>query len=137
MPLADLFTPLTQMGFLPGTVHLNAPAGGVRPFGRGEYMDNPDGSWSSEMTYTLSDPSLNAGRPTVLPGLWLKQGRPYHANEDEAAQMAAQSGLHFPSYSSMDLAEAIANARENAWQKVPRERAAMAAPLFVNPMGPP
>lgn len=141
MPLSEIFGPTprpTQWwdhGFLPAKLHLNAPADRTRPFGRGEYMDNPDGSWSSEMTYDLSDPRLNAGRASIIPGLWLRDGRPYHANEDEAVQYALQSGLHFPSYDRPDIASAIAAAREKGWQTVPRENAAIAPPLYVPPMG--
>jgi hypothetical protein len=97
-------------------------------------MDNPNGSWSSEMTYTLQDPSLNAGRPTLVPGLWIKDGKPYHATEDEAARMALASALRWPSYQNMQQAEDVSNARENGWQTTPREQAARAAPLFLPPL---
>lgn len=133
-------SPLGLFGRLPGILHLDprsapqVPQGAARPFGRGEYMDNPNGSWSSEMTYTLQDPSLNAGRPTLVPGLWLKDGQPYHATEDEAAQMALQSGLHWPSYSTLPQAEDVSNARESGWQATPRQQAARAAPLFLPPL---
>jgi hypothetical protein len=103
-------------------------------------MNNPDGSWSSEMTYTVNNPAygpvnpdFNGGKPTVIPGLWIKDGKPYHATEDEAMQFANQGGYHFPAYSNAAQADDVANAREAAWQNVPRERASMAAPLFVLP----
>lgn len=135
--------PLGLFGYLAGQLHTNPqggilgqaiPQGAARPFARGEYMDNPNGSWSSEMTYTLQDPTLNAGRPTLVPGLWLKDGKPYHATEDEAAQMAIQSLLRWPSYSSLPQAEEVSSAREAGWQTTPRQQAGRAAPLFLPPL---
>ncbi len=140
--------PLGILGYLAGKMHANDQGGllssvtgnAPRPFARGEYMDNPDGSWSSEMTYTVNDPrygvnpDFNGGRPTVLPGLWIKDGKPYHATEDEAMQMAIASGLHFPSYPNATQAEDVANAREAGWQNIPRQNASMGAPLFLPPL---
>lgn len=134
--------PLGLFGVLPGALSLipgaapQVPSGVARPLGRGEYLNNPNGSWSNEMSYTLQDPMLNAGRPTIVPGLWVKDGKPYHATEDEAARMALASLLHFPSYNSMQQAEDMANAREAAWQKIPKEKSAMAAPLYIPPLLP-
>lgn len=117
-----------------GTPHLRQPAVGLRPFAPGEWLDNPDGSWSNEITTTVQDPALNNGKPTVVPSLWLRDGEPIKAkNEDEAAAWAAQSGLRFPSFLSMDDAEDFTRAREANWQKVPREQAASVPPLWSPP----
>jgi hypothetical protein len=128
-------------GFIPGTLNLNpaiapkVPQGTARPFAPGEHIRNPDGSWSSEETVTVSgDPSFNGGKPTVLPSLWVKDGKAYVAkNEDEATELAKASGLTWPSYPTMDAAENFANAREKQWQGIDPQSAGMIAPLWTSP----
>jgi hypothetical protein len=139
MPVQQPEIPLNMMGYLPGQLALNpklAPpvtAGAARPFAPGEYMKNPDGSWSSEMSYTVAHPALNGGKPTNIPGLWIKDGKPYHATEDEAAQFASQSGLLWPTYNKIDEADAAASEREKDWQKMSPEQAVGTRPLYVVP----
>lgn len=110
-------------GFIPGTLQLNkdlaptVPAGAARPFAPGEFVRNPDGSWSSEETITVQSPSFNGGKPTVLPTLWLKDGKPYVArDEQEAVQLAQESGLTWQSFPTLDAADKFAVDREAAWQ---------------------
>lgn len=116
--------PLPSAGVLPGTLHLNpqlapsVPAGSPRPFAPGEWIQNPNGSWSSEISTTLSDPHLAGGRPVNIPTLWLVNGKPERVSEDQAVQYAIQSGLPWRSYSSMQAADAAARQREAEWQKV-------------------
>lgn len=132
--------PLGILGFLSGQLNTNQQGGilgqyangGPRPFAPGEYLDNPNGSWSSEMSYTLQDPSFNRGLPTNVPGLWIVDGKPYHATEDEAAKFAAQSGLQWPTYNKIDEADAASAEREKNWQNLPRTTTSM-PPLFVLP----
>jgi len=90
--------PLGMLGYLPGVLSgAGLPrTGPASPFAPGQVLNNPNGSWSNEMSYTIQDPGLNGGLPTNIPGLWIKDGKPYHASEDEAAQFAAQSGLQWP-----------------------------------------
>lgn len=128
------------LGYLAGQLNTNQQGGllgnyakgGARPFAPGEYLNNPDGSWSSEMSYSLQDPTFNGGLPTNIPGLWIKDGKPYHATEDEAAQFAAQSGLQWPTYQKINEADAASAEREKNWQKLPRTTTAM-RPLYVLP----
>ena len=74
----------------------------------------PDGSW------------LN------VPSLWLKNGRPYVAHdEDEAIGLANASGLDFPAYGSEKEANDAATDRENAWQGIKPQQASKIAPLWT------
>ena len=128
-------------GFIPGALNLNAaiapkvPEGAARPFAPGEHIRNPDGSWSSEETVTVSgDKSFNGGNPTVLPSLWVKDGKAYVAkDEDEATALAKASGLTWPSFPTMDAAEHFANTREQTWQGMEPQGASGVAPLWTSP----
>jgi hypothetical protein len=71
--------------------------------------------------------------PTNIPGLWIVNGRPYHATEDEAARFAAQSGLQWPTYQRVNEADAAAAEREKNWQKMTPQQAVNARPLYVQP----
>lgn len=110
----------------------SVPPGAARPFAPGEYVNNPDGSWSSEVSMTVQHPKLNGGKATVIPSLWIKNGKPYEAkNEDEAVALALASRLPFRSYKSMDEAERASIAREASWQPLKRpEDAASISPLW-------
>lgn len=132
--------PLPSEGTLPGALFLNpalAPKtnGNVRPFAPGEYLKNPNGTWSSEISTTVSDPGLNGGAPTNIPTLWLINGKPVRVNEDMAAQLAAKSGLKFPAFKNMDEAVASSDQREKGWQQFNQkpEAASQVAPLWSAP----
>lgn len=126
-------------GFIPGQVYLDqdfapsVPDGQARPFAPGEYVSNPNGSWSSEITMTVQgDKSFNNGLPTVIPSLWLKNGKPYVAkNEDEAIELAKKSGLNFPSFDSLEQADRYSNMREKAWQNIAPSQAYRVPPLYL------
>lgn len=130
---------MPSAGFLPGQLYLNdaiapkVPEKSPRPFAPGEYVRNPDGGWSSEISVSVSHPQLNGGAPTNIPSLWLVNGKPYRAhNEDEAAELAVKSGLSWPTFKSFDDADAAATARENDWQKLKRpEDAVKVKPLWT------
>lgn len=134
--------PLGILGYMAGQLHTNQQggllgnAGQARPFGPGEYLNNPNGSWSNEMAYTVAHPDLNNGMPTNIPGLWIKDGKPYHANEDEAAQFAAQSGLQWPTYQRLPEAEAASMEREKNWQSISPQQSGSQRPLYVLPQLP-
>lgn len=127
-------------GFIPGELHLDrdlapgVPVGAPRPFAPGEYIRNPDGTTSSEISITVSgDPTFNGGRPTLLPSLWIKDGKPYVAkNDDEAVQLAKASGLNWTSiHQTNDAADAFANQREAGWNKLAAPGDAIkVAPLY-------
>lgn len=117
------------VGFLPGQLFLNpaiapkVPAGApARPFAPGEYVRNPNGGWSSEISVTVEDPRLNGGKPTIVPSLWVVDGKAKRVDEDTAADYAAASGLPFQGYDSIDAAEAAATSREDNWQKLDQSK---------------
>jgi hypothetical protein len=92
--------------------------GPTRPMGAGEYFQNQSGSWSNEITGTVQDPNLNGGKPTVVPTVWIKNGQVFRVSEDEAIQLAIQSGLTFPSFADAKTAEDFSTAREANWQNI-------------------
>jgi hypothetical protein len=130
---------MPQYGPLPGKVNLNAaiapkvPEGAPRPFAPGEWVQNPNGSWSSEITGTVSHPELNGGKPTLVPTLWLIDGKPVRVDEDTAAELAVRSGLKFRSYETEQEAEAASIARENGWQSLQPQQAGQVPPLWDVP----
>lgn len=69
---------------------------------------NPDGSVSTEVSITVTDPRLNDGKPTNIPSLW----RGVELSEDDAVTAAMRSGRTFAAYSSVD--EAVASARQRS-----------------------
>jgi hypothetical protein len=124
---------------LPGALHLNpalaphVPMGAARPFAPGEFITNPNGSWSSELTTTIGEgerPDFNGGKATVLPTLWLVDGKPTRVSEDQAVDLAKQSGLRFRAFESTDAAEKYSIAREAGWQNVEPHAASSVAPLW-------
>src|SRR5260221_8239244 len=107
-----------QLTPLPGELHLNpeiapqVPTGMPRPFAPGEWIQNHDGSWSSEISVTVTNPAINNGAPTVLPSLWIVNGQAVRVPEDMAASFAMQSGLNFPAFTDIPSAEQFATSRE-------------------------
>lgn len=71
---------------------------------------NADGTYSTELSITVTDPRLNGGRPTNIPSLW--GGR--ELNEDGAVEAALGSGRQWQSFRSIDEAVAAAKARSAA-----------------------
>lgn len=103
--------------------------GATRPLGPGEYVMNSDGSWSNEYTTTVQDPQ-RAGQYMVIPTLWLQNGKPTILSEDDAANAAANSGLNFPRFGSLQAAKAYADRREQNWQNIPLGRTDMQPALW-------
>jgi hypothetical protein len=104
-----------------------------RPLGPGEYVAAPGGSWESEMTYTVP----MGDKWAVVPGLWLMNGVPHRLTEDQAAELAQQSGLVWPDFGSQDEAEKFATEREATWEKTPFGRSDLQQPLWTRRWPPP
>jgi hypothetical protein len=127
-------------GFIPGQLTLNqklapsVPVGAARPFGPGEFISNPGGGQSNEITLTIPAgdyPSFNNGQAAVLPSLWIKDGKAYVArNEDEAVALAQASGLTFQGFPTTEAAEAFAVQREQNWQGMQQSEADQVARLY-------
>jgi uncharacterized protein YidB (DUF937 family) len=71
---------------------------------------NADGSYSTELSITVTDPRLNRGRPTNIPSLW--GGK--EVDEDAAVSNALKSNKKYRSFASIAEAETAAKARSNA-----------------------
>ena len=71
---------------------------------------NSDGSYSTEVSITVTNPRLNGGAPTNIPSLW--QGR--EVGEEEAVANALKSGNKYQSFPTIDQAVAAAQVRSNA-----------------------
>lgn len=127
---------LPAEGVLQGKAMLNpalapkVPEGAPRPFAMAEHVINPDGSVSNEISITVQDKSLNGGKPTLLPSLWVVDGKPTRVNDDQAVQFAKQSGLSFKSFDTPEAAEKFAVDRETAWQTTRPEDAGKVEPLW-------
>lgn len=124
---------MPTLGALPGKLFLNeklapqVPNGSPRPFAPGEWLQNPNGSWSSEISVTVQNPDKSW---SVVPSLWLLNGQPVRVEEDQALQYAQQSGLQFQKFKSEDEAEKFSQDRENSWQGMMPQEAVKVAPLW-------
>jgi hypothetical protein len=81
---------------------------------------NADGSYSTEMSITVTDPRLNGGRPTNIPSLW--KGR--EVPQEQAITNALATRKPYAAFNSIDEAVQAAKARSAAggaaagpWQK--------------------
>ena len=124
---------MPKLGVLPGTIELDAsiapkvPKGAPRPFAPGEMVENPNGGWSSEITNTVQMPD---GKWSVVPSLWIVDGKPTRVSEDQAVEYAMKSGLPFQRFDSEGAAEKFSQAREDTWHKVGRKGARSVPPLW-------
>ena len=71
---------------------------------------NPDGSYSTEVTITVTDPKLNGGKPTNIPSLW--GGK--EVSEAEAIELAVKSGKTYVGFDSVPQAVEAAKAKSAA-----------------------
>jgi hypothetical protein len=69
---------------------------------------NADGSYSTEVSITVTNPKLNGGKPTNIPSLW--KGK--EVDEDTAVKNALASGKKYDSFST--IPEAVAAAKEKS-----------------------
>jgi hypothetical protein len=101
----------------------------VRPLTPGEYVDNPSGGWSSEISLTVPHPT-KPGKFTNIPSVWLVGGVPKRLTQDEAIAAARQSGLDWPEFDNPQVADNAAADRETNWGNLGRQDAAQAPPLW-------
>ena len=71
---------------------------------------NNDGSYSTEVSITVTDPRLNGGAPTNIPSLWGGQ----EVGEEAAVTNAIKSGNKYQPFQTVAQAVAAAQARSNA-----------------------
>lgn len=95
----------------------NTPAATQTPSGDGKMTHdglparkNADGSYSTEVSITVTNPKLNGGKPTNIPSLW--GGK--EVDEDTAVANALSSGKTYQAFESVDQAVGAAQARSNA-----------------------
>ena len=69
---------------------------------------NADGSYSTELSITVTNPKLNGGKPTNIPSLW--KGK--EVDEDTAVENALASGKKYDSFST--IPEAVNAAKERS-----------------------
>lgn len=131
---AQAQTEAPQFQVLPGQLHLNpniapqVPQGAPRPLGPGEFLQNPNGSWSNELSVTVP-----AGDQfTVLPSLWVVDGKPVRVSEDLASIYAELSGLEFQKFNTQEEAEMFAQQREANWQAMDPNASRRVKPLYTN-----
>lgn len=69
---------------------------------------NADGSYSTEVSITVTNPKLNGGKPTNIPSLW--KGK--EVDEDTAVKNALASGKKYDSFAT--IPEAVTAAKEKS-----------------------
>jgi len=91
---------------------LQAVRGDLLPITHDGYpaVVNSDGSVSTEISITVTDPQLNDGKPTNIPSLW--KGR--IVSQEEAIKNALASGNTYQSFSTIDAAVKAAKAKSAA-----------------------
>jgi len=72
--------------------------------------ENADGSYSTEVSITVTNPKLNNGKPTNIPSLW--KGK--EVDEDTAVRNALATGKSYKSFNSIKEAVSAAKARSEA-----------------------
>jgi hypothetical protein len=71
---------------------------------------NADGSHSTEVSITVTDPRINKGKPTNIPSLWGGE----EVDEGTAVGNALKSGKSYGAFDSIEAAVAAAKARSEA-----------------------
>ena len=71
---------------------------------------NADGSYSTEVSITVTNPKLNDGKPTNIPSLW--KGK--EVDENTAVENALATGKKYESFSTIPEAVTAAKERSNA-----------------------
>ena len=87
----------------------------IRPLEPGEFRQNADGSRSTELSRTVTHPSVNDGRPTNIPTLFVENGKVVEVDTESGAINAAlATGLKFPHFGSVREAVSVARSRSDA-----------------------
>ena len=93
-----------------------------RPLKKGEFLQNKNGSKSTERTISVNHPDLNGGRPTLIPTIYVDGGKivehssmtatgeiDVSRDQEEAATRAAiASGMKYPDFDDHDKATKFA-----------------------------
>ena len=91
----------------------------IRTLIPGEFVQNPDGSKSTERTITVVHPLLNNGEPTNIPTIFKQGGKIIELDldaddlEDQAVNLALETGQNFSSFKNIDDAVSAAINRSN------------------------
>lgn len=87
----------------------------IRPLNDKEFVQNKDGTRSTERTITVTHPKINSGKPTNIPTLFVVKGQVKEfKNEDRAVDAAINTGVKFPSFKS--IPDAVNSAKQRSKQ---------------------
>jgi len=95
---------------LGGTKSSSKPGAGQKTHDGYPARENADGSYSTEVSITVTNPKLNNGKPTNIPSLW--KGK--EVDEDTAVRNALATGKSYKSFNSINEAVSAAKARSEA-----------------------
>ena len=95
---------------LGGTKSSSKPGAGQKTHDGYPARENADGSYSTEVSITVTNPKLNNGKPTNIPSLW--KGK--EVDEDTAVRNALATGKSYKSFNSIKEAVSAAKARSEA-----------------------
>jgi hypothetical protein len=95
---------------LGGTKSSSKPGAGQKTHDGYPARENADGSYSTEVSITVTNPKLNNGKPTNIPSLW--KGK--EVDEDMAVRNALATGKSYKSFNSINEAVSAAKARSEA-----------------------
>ncbi|KKK46904.1 hypothetical protein LCGC14_3160580, partial [marine sediment metagenome] len=84
----------------------------VRRLDPGEFIQNQDGSRSTELSLTVTEPALNQGRPTNIPSVYNVNGKIGVYAQDQAVGLALATGEEYPSFDT--IAEAVQAAEDRS-----------------------
>jgi hypothetical protein len=98
---------------------------GIRPLKKGEFIQNPGGSKSTERLIGVDDPRLNKGKPTLIPSVFFHKGKIIQfssvsktgeisvSREQQrgAIDAAVATGLDFPSFATFEASTEFAKER--------------------------
>ena len=104
---------------------LIGPKEKIRPLKKGEFIQNPGGSKSTERLIGIDDPRLNNGKPTLIPSVFFNNGKIVqfssvsktgdisisHEQQAGAIDAAVASGLEFPSFDTHEQSTEFAKER--------------------------
>jgi hypothetical protein len=115
----------------PDAIGLNAASAGPRTHDGYPARQNADGSVSTEVSITVTDPRINNGAPTNIPSLWEGVQR----SEEESVKRAAASGKNYQAFGSIPEAVNAAKSRSAAGgASAPQQR--QSAPVAQVPAAP-